>query len=228
MLSKQAQTSIEQKPRPWMQEIEQLSGVAMSETTPQKQDAVVYLLLDISGSMGGKKLAFLKQGAASFIRDALQRRYRVGIIPFNSMAVFAAEPTRDCEALSRAIKRLEAEGGTYFVPPLELGWKGLQNYDGFRSLCLVTDGDSSFSEDGKAALRLAAKIKHAGVRILTIGTEDANHRFLRKLASHATLATHVPPAQLATAITDSAKLLPGPNEAAKKPRLLSWFRGKGA
>lgn len=228
MLSTRSQTSIEQKHRPWMQEIEQLSGVAISEKAQQAQYAVAYLLLDISGSMAGSKLAFLKQGAASFVRDALRRRYRVGIIQFSSMAVLAAEPTRDGEALGRAIKRLTADGNTCFAPPLELGWKGLQHCDGLRSLCLVTDGESSFSDDGKAALRLAAKMKRAGVRILTIGTEDANHRFLRKLASHATLATHVPPAQLATAITDCAKLLPGPNDAALRPRLLAWFRGKGA
>lgn len=228
MPSTHAHTSIEPKHRPWMQEIEQLSGVPISEKAQREQYAVVYLLLDISGSMAGSKLAFLKQGAAAFIRDAFDRQHRVGIIQFNSHAVLAAELTRDGEALSRAIKRLEAGGGTYFVPPLELGWKGLQAYGGLRSLCLVTDGQSNTGEDSERAITLATKIKRAGVRVLTIGTEDADRAFLEKIASHTKLATHVPATKLATAIADSAKLLPGPNEAATKPRLLSWFRGKGA
>src|ERR1022692_1446908 len=73
---------------------------------------VVLALIDVSGSMSGEPLAQAKRGIVDFARDAIEKRYDVGLIAFGNEANEVAAPIREIRAIARAAERLSAEGGT--------------------------------------------------------------------------------------------------------------------
>jgi uncharacterized protein YegL len=75
-------------------------------------------------------------------------------------------------------------------------------------IVVVTDGMPNGSGDPEASLKEAECAKKEGIGIITIGTDDADRQFLKKLASLESLGTWVSSNNLKWAITESARLLP--------------------
>lgn len=78
-----------------------------------------------------------------------------------------------------------------------------------RAVVVVTDG---MPDSTDAVLRAANKLKSLGIDIITIGTNDADQRFLVQFATCKELAVHVPQQHLGAGIKTAAKLLPGGNK----------------
>ena len=172
----------------------------------QTSDSFVYLLIDCSGSMSGKKIEQAKRGSLDFAVTALNDGYVVGLISFSTSTSNLCSPIDNLEELTLGVNRLRIEGGTNLTPAIEevilqFGQKNTST----RAMVIVTDGQTT---NPQAALRAADKAKLLCISILTIGTDDADLAFLAKLASDTNLVKKVTSDRLEETITQMAQMLP--------------------
>ena len=186
----------------WRKTVEELTGKPVGRDSPVC--GVVYLLLDVSPSMKGQKLKDAVQGAIGFGQDAVLQGYAVGIIRFSGRAAIVCKPSRDVEALPAALNQLTVEDATRIEPPLELAFKELESLPLKRAVVLFTDGQA---QDQAAAVRVAGALKQARIDVITIGTEDADINFLRRIATRNDLAVATTTPRIAEAIRASVGLL---------------------
>jgi len=165
----------------------------------------VYLVVDCSGSMAGYKLEQAKKGALNFAKDALDREYSTGLIQFESIATHLCGPLRDIEVLDGYLQKMETGSTTNMAEAITLTTKNLKDRAGLKAMVIITDG---MPDDEQTALRAAEQAKSKGIDIITIGTDDADEDFLKKLASRAELNIMVPINRLEQGIASSVKMLP--------------------
>lgn len=168
------------------------------------ESGTVYLAVDSSGSMEGEKLAQAKRGAVGFAKEARRKGYQTGLIAFDSYATLLCSPRKDISVLQKALDPVVVGGTTNMTQAIELASEKLRSKKGKRVLVMVTDGAPDNDDDCLAAGRRAKK---EGIEIITVGTDDADHGFLKKLASRNDLATLVQKHQLGEGIAATAKLL---------------------
>ncbi|MDD5703467.1 MAG: VWA domain-containing protein [Dehalococcoidales bacterium] len=174
----------------------------------------VYILLDCSGSMRGKKLEQAKRGIIEFTRDALNKGYKVGMVKFSDKAQLICEPTTDIAVLQGKVDEFQASGGTNLAAAIKMAHEKLtgpestkESGGSTRVLVVATDG---MPDNIKSSLMAANKAKDDGIEIITIGTDDADKEFLKVLASRTELSTKVSSDNLAQAISDASLLLMSP------------------
>jgi len=165
----------------------------------------VYLLIDCSDSMAGSKLEQAKAGALDFAKNALAKRYVTGLVKFGSFATHICEPVGNIEILKKHLELMDAEGSTNLTDAIILTAEKLQNKPGLRVMVIVTDGQP---DDQNSALAAAKQAKKQGIDIITIGTDDADESFLKKLASQTDLNVMVVSNQLAQGIISTTNMLP--------------------
>ena len=185
-------------------------GTKSSEARPSvvrtAPSSIVYLLLDISLSMGeGDKLAQARRGGLEFAKEAIRQGYRVGVIQFSSWASLKVEPTVDLPAIDHGLAEIGLQMTTNMASAIKLATEHLGSGEGDRAIVLVTDG---FPDSEPNALAMAAKAKRRGITIIAIGTDDADRDFLSRIASAKGLSQKVKRQDLHVAIADSARLLP--------------------
>ena len=165
----------------------------------------VYLVVDCSGSMAGHKIAQAKKGALDFAGQALTKKYAVGLISFSSAASRICEPRQEVSHVRRHLPGLEPGGSTNMAVGIELATAKLKGKLGPLAMVVITDG---MPDDQEAALTAARDAKESVIDIITVGTDDADQSFLRKLASRDDLVVVVAREELGKAITSAAKMLP--------------------
>lgn len=79
----------------------------------------IALILDTSGSMQGERLAKAKT-SAQWLLEELDSRISVGLLEFNTNSTILEDFTKERNNLEQAIKQIQAQGSTYFVPALNL------------------------------------------------------------------------------------------------------------
>jgi len=167
--------------------------------------AIVFLLIDTSGSMFGERIAQAKQGVLDFARTAIQKGYCVGLIKFDSYATLLCEPTANFSRILAKVEELVADGGTLLVPALTITSQKLLGLRLRRVIVVATDGGPS---DPLDCLKMAERLKRDGVEILAIGTEGANWEFLSKLVSRKDLNLKVEGNQFRKGMDILARKLP--------------------
>jgi uncharacterized protein YegL len=173
----------------------------------------IYVLLDCSGSMKGKKIDQARQGTIDFARDAIKKEYKVGVIKFSGKAEHLCEPTSDIEEIKNSIKDLRASGSTNLTAALKIAREKLKGIDNPRVIVVATDG---MPDSVKGSLVAANAAKDDGIDIITIGTDDADREFLKLLASRSELSAKVSSENLARAIYDASLLLMSPKSIIPK------------
>lgn len=168
----------------------------------------VYLVVDCSGSMEGNKLNQAKKGALRFAKDALIKGYSTGLIQFDSSATHLCEPTREISVLEQCLRKIELGDATYMAEAIYLAHQRLKDKLGVRVMVVVTDGMPNGPDDPEASLRAGEAAKKRGVEIITIGTDDADRKFLKELASRTELGIKVSRKRFEQGIASSAKMLP--------------------
>lgn len=177
-----------------------------------KQGRVV-VAIDCSGSMlGSNKLAQAKDGASRFAAEAFGKGYAVGLVSFSSDAELRMPCTRDQADFNRATQRLAIEGLTNMYRALEVASSELTERRDVRAIVIATDGYPDH-ETRQATLDRADALKKEGIEIIAVGTVDADHDFLKQLASRDSLAEIVGNKELGAGITRAAKLLPSVGES---------------
>jgi Mg-chelatase subunit ChlD len=157
--------------------------------------------------MAGDKIIQAKDGASGFVKDALLKGYSTGLIRFASFATHILEPLHKEHPIKEGLSKLTAGGSTNMADGIRLATEKLIDWDArdARVICIVTDGEP---DDRNATLQFADEAKQRGIDIITIGTNDADQEFLKKIASRTSLAITVDKNLLKSGIISAAKLLP--------------------
>jgi Mg-chelatase subunit ChlD len=179
----------------------------------EKQAAHVYLLVDTSGSMANDKLEQAKRGIIDFAKDAFRKEYDVGLISFNTTAKHICQPTYDLEVLKKCVGTLNVTGSTNMAEAITLAREYFKPLKNMRVIVIATDG---LPDNAQEALNAAAKAKEDKIDIITIGTDDADQEFLKKIASRAELGKKVESAIFSSAISSASSLLPPPKSITKR------------
>jgi Mg-chelatase subunit ChlD len=172
----------------------------------------VYMVLDCSASMAGCKIGQAKQGVLDFAKDAIRKRYLVGLIKFGTNATHLSEPTKDVARLEARMKSITASGSTNMAEAIRIAHERLKNLGGSRVIVVATDGQPDNVND---SLNQGKGAKSDGIEIITIGTDDAAQGFLKKLASRSDLGTKVSTDMFARAISSAHLLLTRPTTQTK-------------
>ena len=178
----------------------------------EKQTANVYLVMDTSGSMVGDKLEQAKKGIMDFAKDALRKEYAVGLISFNTTARHLCEPTYDIGLLKNQIRAMNAIGSTNMAEAIRMAHHHLRRPDTIQVIVIATDGMPDSAHD---ALNEATNAKKDNIDIITIGTDDADQEFLKRLATRAELGKKVTREVFSSAISSASNLLPPPKSITK-------------
>lgn len=193
---------IKERTSGWMQVVEEATGKPID--LPRPVAGVVELLLDVSPSMEGEKLRDAIGGAIGFARDAVSKGYSVGVIRFSGIASGVCDPSQDLDGIVSALRRLETGDDTKIGPALSCAYERLKDLSFRKAVVLFTDGQT---HDQPEALKRADALKALPADIITIGTEDADFEFLRRLATRTELSILTTTHQLGSAIRASARLL---------------------
>ena len=185
------------------------SGPAFS-TAP----ALALLVVDCSASMAGDKIRQASEGTRSFASRARHKGYRIGVVAFGCRARLVLDPTAEdrkshTEAEDRISKTLlgqKPSGSTNLAAALDLCLTRVcRERPGAAAVVVATDG---YPDDPAAALATGRKLAESGVSVLTIGTGDADHRFLGNLASATEFSVPATQRSLGAALEQAASVLP--------------------
>ena len=144
--------------------------------------ANILFLVDASGSMGAKERMKMVKGAVlALLREAYQKRDRVGLIAFRRTSAEMLLPmTRSVELAEKALRSLPTGGKTPLAEGLAAALKmmdELARKEGAETvLVLVTDGRTNVSAAGKAkeeALRTAEEIARRDAHCIVLDTEKS-------------------------------------------------------
>lgn len=165
----------------------------------------VQFLLDCSGSMNGEPLEQAKRGAKRFAVMSSEKGYSIGLISFGSDAAVVAAHGVDQQTLNHLIDRLSTAGTTNMMDAIDLAVRQFTDSNGPRVIVLVTDG---VPDDSAGTIRQAKVATAAGIDIMTVGTDTADHAFLARIASRDDLAIAVNTAEIEQGIASAALRLP--------------------
>jgi len=179
----------------------------------EKQIAYVYLVIDTSGSMAGDKLEQAKEGVIDFAKDAFRKEYMVGLVSFNTTAKHVCEPTYDIRLLQGRIRGMHATGSTNMAEAIRMAHDHLKKSDNTRVIVIATDGLPDNAQD---ALREGKRAKDSRIDIITIGTDDADRGFLKRLATRAELGKKVRREVFYQAISSASGLLSSPRSITRR------------
>ena len=144
----------------------------------------VILCIDVSGSMDGRPILEAVRGAQAFVDEAVQARYRVGVLQWNTDVAALAEPTEDGKAARRLLDRTKsASGGNNLLRPLDKCHQILdqvRDRDQDRVVAIFGDGDISPRE---RVLAKVAQMKAENIRFVTRGLGHAAAREFAQVSS---------------------------------------------
>lgn len=163
--------------------ITELVGLELKEhrTAPQRVDAV--LVVDCSGSMMGTKIARVQRAARRFVRCYMMPQERLGIVSFGSEAREVQPVTNSERDLVKAVNKLLPNlGGTDISRGINCARDSLLANARNRAekvLVIFTDGQPT--EDHQLVIDAATRAKQKDIRIIVVGTADANIELMRQV-----------------------------------------------
>jgi Mg-chelatase subunit ChlD len=147
-------------------------AIAAPAKKPHEHGTFV-VLLDRSGSMQGPRWEFAKEATKAAIA-ALDPSDDVAVITFDSEAMIVVKVQPAGKFAPQTLAKLQAGGGTNYLPALELAHKTLAKLKGKKHVVLLTDGQAP--SDGIAE-RLE-KMHDDAITLTTIGIGDGADRNL--------------------------------------------------
>lgn len=139
----------------------------------RRHSGAVMLMIDVSGSMNGSPIRQAVVGAKAFVREAIEARYDVGVMLWNTTVVAMAEPTREGVGAQALLdKTSSASGGNALDQPLAVCHEVLNQFSGDRVCALFGDGDLT---PKALVLEKVSVMKADNIRFVTrgLGTDAA-------------------------------------------------------
>ena len=164
-------------------------SISVSATTSEFLDPSVplnlCLILDHSGSMGGRPLETVKQAAGRLL-DRLKPGDRFCAIAFDHKAkvLVPNQIVEDPASIKRQIEKLRSAGGTAIDEGIKLGIEelGKGKKEAISQAFLLTDGENEHGDDGRC-LKLAKLAADYNMTLNSLGFGDNwNQDILEKIA----------------------------------------------
>jgi Mg-chelatase subunit ChlD len=137
----------------------------------------LFMVIDVSGSMTGRRLQQAVEGARRLLARAVAESYLVGVISFTSTARLELDLTTDLGAVDRVLSRLRPLGGTDMSWGIRCGHEILGPRRGERVLAIFSDGET----DRETALAAARAARHDGIKIIATLGGTADPGFMREV-----------------------------------------------
>lgn len=169
------------------------SSVKSLDKMRKKYDVThhIFFLLDCSGSMEGSKFRHAKRGVAEFAEK----------ISSGAILNFIAFSDEAWEVSS--FEGIKTDETTNMSAAIVLAQEKMPK-NGRRTIILATDGKANNPDK---ALKRARVAKEAGIKVICIGTHNADEDFLKKLSSRRNLGKKVSQGDFRQAIAQSGRLL---------------------
>ncbi len=140
------------------------------------------LVVDKSGSMGGKKIELAKE-AAKATAELLDSRDQLGVVAFDGQSRWVCEihSAADREYIFERISSLQAGGGTAMGPALSAAYSGLEmTVVKLKHVILLTDGHSTPAN----YYDVVTAMRSSGITVSTVGVGNgADQELLERIAS---------------------------------------------
>jgi len=141
----------------------------------------VVLVLDTSDSMW-LNLGEMKEAAQNFVSQQDFKKDRTAVVRFDSDAQVVAPLTQNAAQLQSALGSLSLGGSTRMDLGLQMASAQLGQATGNKSVLLFTDGLPDDANDvAPLSLQEAQSLRSHGVRIVAIGTGDADVDYLARV-----------------------------------------------
>jgi Ca-activated chloride channel family protein len=168
-----------------------LAALVVAAAKPQRTVAVpverasIMLATDVSGSMTAtdvqpNRLTAAKRAAFQFVAS-VPKQVNIGVMAFNQTPRVLQSPTRDREAVSGAIQRMSASGGTATGEAIATATAALSRAPGVgqkpppAAIVLLSDGASTSGQDPVSAAQAARKLK-IPIYTVALGTPQGTIR----------------------------------------------------
>ncbi len=152
------------------------------------EEGIVYLCVDLSGSMAGTPFIEAKRALIRLVSDLDLTSKKVGIIGFSEQSQMILLPTDHCNNITRTLQRLHISGRMFSygngTSPFALIYdRHCQNDNSLNpgiSMVIVTDGQWP---DKERAMQVANLCKEKGIAVYTMAFGNADYEYLAKLSS---------------------------------------------
>ena len=128
------------------------------------------LVMDTSGSMAGEKMVAAKTAVERFLFSLLDRSDEVFLYQFESQATLVQDWTTDRRAVSRALDRIQARGGTAMydaaAEAMPMAQSGSQRK---KAVVIISDGNDTSSQIDVASVQQL--IRETEVLVYAIGID---------------------------------------------------------
>lgn len=154
-------------------------AAALAKTMASSKD--VYVLVDVSGSMGGNKLTQAKQ-ALRDIHDFLREDDRLAIVTFDTHAYFKLKPRPNGQVkrqneLPEVLDRIFAQGGTAIYDAIHLSINQMLDKQRPTLFVVLTDGeDNSSTNTCDQVLKLVEAYPSITLDIVEIAADASQSR----------------------------------------------------
>ncbi len=149
----------------------------------KRTGASILFVVDSSGTMGVKKRMEAVKGAVmSLLKDAYEKRDRVGMVSFRRDKAEELLPiTRSIDLAQKKLEKLATGGKTPLAEGIAKAYTIIKNEmrkdkEVVPLIVFLSDGKGNFSASGKdpvkESLEMAEKIKNEGIRAIVIDTEE--------------------------------------------------------
>ncbi|HBP16402.1 MAG TPA: hypothetical protein DEA08_01235 [Planctomycetes bacterium] len=149
--------------------------------TEERMSTAICLIIDRSGSMSGNKIEICKSAAVA-TADMLQRKDSIGVVAFDSRAMWVVPMTKagNKAQIRGRIATLSAGGGTNVYPGMTAGYEALRRTRAkVKHAIVLTDGRTS----GSGYEQLAAQMLGDGITVSAVGVgAGADNALLRNIA----------------------------------------------
>ncbi len=139
------------------------------------------LVLDVSGSMAGTRIAAARQAASSYV-ESLPVGVDVGLVSFNDVVTEGSPPTQERQRVLRAIAALEAGRKTALFDGIQAGLSAVDPGQGARLLLLSDGGDTASAATVEATLE-ALRTAAVPVDVVALDPTPAHAALLESLAA---------------------------------------------
>lgn len=130
---------------------------------------VVMLCIDVSGSMDGKPIQEAVRGAKTFVTEAVEARYQVGVMLWNTRVTDLAEPAADGKGAMKLLGRTNsASGGNDLIGPLNHCHKILDRFKDAPDRVVALFGDGDLTPKNQVVQKVG-QMKAENIRFVTRG-----------------------------------------------------------
>ncbi len=151
------------------------------EKEKEKPSLAMVLVIDKSGSMNGMKIALARQAAKAAV-ELLSPQDEIGIVAFNGSAFVISEirTAAESDAIQGAIDQLDAGGGTFMYPAMELANDMLENVAAkVKHMIVLGDGQTQQADH----MTLTQSMADSGITVSTVALgEGADRQLMSSIA----------------------------------------------